>query len=867
MWQKIKQLLGNGLTNFQKLPKLRYNKSWAVWIIGPGVAVGVIGATYLGVFQLLEWAVLDRFFQMRPLEAPDRRIVIVTIDESDIQYVKQWPATDEVLADLLQKIHKMEPRAIGLDIFRDLAVPPGHKKLVEVFRNTPNLIGVEKVVGKQVQPPPVLAEFEQVSMADLVLDADGKVRRALLSVRAEKGKTKLSLGTQLALMYLEKENIKLRMIDPIKQHLGLGNAVFIPFSSNDGSYVRADAGGYQILLNYRGPRENFYTVSLEDILKNKVSPTLIKDRLVLIGATGISLNDVFFTPYSNSLAKAPNRTPGVVIHANIASQIISSAMDNRPLIKVWDEKIEWLWVMVWSFVGAGGGWVLSETKKINKNFALKWAVRCAFLLIFSFVLMGGSYAFFLLSCWVPVVAPLLAFWFSGFLVSAYHSQELQRTQEARLAQFLEAMPVGVVVIDAAGHPYFINKKGKTLLGQGVLKDGSNPKNPDVYSFYIAGTNEVYPNENQPILRALKGEVSSVDDLEIHIGDKVIPLEAWGTPIYDADGKVVYALTAFQDITERKKAQVDLANMIDKLFKVNCDLQKALDSEFNLTDAYGRFVPHEFLYFLGYESILDAKLGDNVQLNMAILFADIRDFTTLSEMMTPKDNFKFINAYLSRMEPAIAENNGFIDKYIGDAIMALFSGGADDAVKAGISMLKKLAEYNNTRGRPGRPCINIGIGINTGSLMLGIVGGESRMNSTVISDAVNLASRLEGLTKNYGVSLLISHHTFSRLEDPSQYCIRLIDSVKVKGKSEKVSVFEVFDADPAPIKQGKLATKPIFEEAILLYYMQSFREASQRFQECFNLNPKDRVSQIYLERCQNCMRQDYPTNNIYPSSEW
>ncbi len=169
----------------------------------------------------------------------------------------------------------------------------------------------------------------------------------------------------------------------------------------------------------------------------------------------------------------------------------------------------------------------------------------------------------------------------------------------------------------------------------------------------------------------------------------------------------------------------------------------------------------------------------------MLFSDIRDFTTLSESMTQEDNFKFINSYLSRMEPLIVENRGFIDKYIGDAIMALFSGGADDAVKAGIAMLHLLAEYNRHRLKSGYIPIMIGIGINTGSLMLGTVGGHNRMDSTVISDAVNLASRIEGLTKNYGVSLLITHETFLRLTNPADYAFRLIGRVKVKGKSDMV----------------------------------------------------------------------------------
>jgi len=270
---------------------------------------------------------------------------------------------------------------------------------------------------------------------------------------------------------------------------------------------------------------------------------------------------------------------------------------------------------------------------------------------------------------------------------------------------------------------------------------------------------------------------------------------------------------------------------------------------NLNIAYGRFVPHKFLQLLNKESIVDVSLGENVQQEMSILFSDIRDFTSLSEMMNPEDNFKFINAYLSRMESAIVENNGFIDKYIGDAIMALFSGNADDAVKAGITMLHRLSDYNQHRANSGNVPIKIGIGINTGSLMLGTVGGKNRMDGTVISDAVNLASRLESLTKSYGLSLLISQQTFLGLHDPNEYSIRFIEKVKVKGKSKAVTVFEVFDGDEPKIKEVKLATKTIFEEGLLLYQQHLMREAAQRFEEVLRINPMDTVAQIYLARCQ------------------
>ena len=275
------------------------------------------------------------------------------------------------------------------------------------------------------------------------------------------------------------------------------------------------------------------------------------------------------------------------------------------------------------------------------------------------------------------------------------------------------------------------------------------------------------------------------------------------------------------------------------------------SQLNL--AYSRFVPRQFLQLLQKDSIIDVQLGDQVQKEMSVLFADIRNFTTLSEQMSLTENFKFINSYLSRMEPHILANHGFIDKYIGDALMALFSGSADDAVKAGIAMLETLKEYNQHRGNCSYAPIKIGIGINTGSLMLGTIGGKNRMDGTVISDAVNLASRLEGLTKEYSVPLLISHHTFWKLVDANKYCIRLIDRVQVKGKSEWVTVSEVFDADPPEIRDGKLATLTLFMEAWLHYNQNHWTEAAAVFRECLRLNPGDQVSQVYLKRCQKLIR--------------
>jgi len=425
------------------------------------------------------------------------------------------------------------------------------------------------------------------------------------------------------------------------------------------------------------------------------------------------------------------------------------------------------------------------------------------------------------------------------LVAQEKLNEALSESESRLTQFLEAMPVGIFVVDGKGKPFYMNSWGQRILAQGLISDMGTDKFPEAYHFYNAGTNQLYPIDLQPIMRALRGEFVRMDDLEIHGSDRIVPIEVWATPIYDERKNIVYAIAAFQDITERQEVETERRQFTN-------ELQKALAAEEKLTDAYGRFVPHEFLHFLGYESILEVKLGDQVQKEMSVLFSDIRDFTSLSETMTPAENFQFINAYLSRMEPAITQNFGFIDKYIGDAIMALFDGSADDAVKAGIAMLEELNEYNISRNRPDCPPLQIGIGINTGSLMLGTVGGQSRMDSTVISDAVNLASRVETLTKEYGVSMLITQNTFIELND--FYDLRLIDRVTVKGKSQMVTVYEVFAADPPELRQKKLETKTLFEQALVLYNSDRCVEATRFFSGCLQINPTDNVAQIYMQRC-------------------
>ncbi len=277
----------------------------------------------------------------------------------------------------------------------------------------------------------------------------------------------------------------------------------------------------------------------------------------------------------------------------------------------------------------------------------------------------------------------------------------------------------------------------------------------------------------------------------------------------------------------------------------------------MNEAYSRFVPNQFLEFLGKENFVDIQLGDQVQKEMTVMFSDIRSFTELSEDMTPKENFDFINHYLGYMEPVIRKNNGFIDKFIGDSIMALFHEKVDDAIDAAIEMRHALNMFNLDRVDQGRPTIDSGIGIHTGNLMLGVVGGEGRMDGTVISDAVNLASRLEGLSKIYRTSIIISEDTLIKLEEPSKYNFRFLDIARVKGKKEAVYVFEVLDGEPDEVKLLKIETKSLFGNGIDHYKNKRFEDALKVFSEIVKINQRDSVAAFYVNRCKNNIQRGIP----------
>ena len=393
------------------------------------VALFVIAGEAAGWFRLLEWATLDQLFRLRPAEPPEERIVVVEIKESDIANVGQWPMPDLLLAQLIENLRARSPAAIGLDIYRDLPVEPGYERLVETMKSTPNLIGVEKIVGAKVAPPPSLKQSSRVAAADFANDADGKVRRALISVEDESGTSKPGLGVALALKYLEAKGINLEMENQEKSHLRLGRAVFVPLTGHEGTYRAEDIGGYQILMNYRGLRDKFPAVSMTDVLEDSIEPGMISDRIVLIGASAKSLNDYFFTPYSSNLSKNQPLMAGVFVHANIASQIISASLDGRPLIRAWTHLLQRLWIIAWSSIGAGGSWIMLEVTQSHKKIIGLGGIAVG--IVIGGVILGISCYLAFLGGWlIPVVAPLVALAGSAVIATnCYQIWELKQANE------------------------------------------------------------------------------------------------------------------------------------------------------------------------------------------------------------------------------------------------------------------------------------------------------------------------------------------------------------------------------------------------------------------------------------------------------
>ncbi|OUL21290.1 histidine kinase [Nostoc sp. RF31YmG] len=392
----------------------RITSELAIWRVGvlPGIVVLclVIIARLTGSMQSLEWLVFDTFLRLRLAENIDERILIVGINEDDIHRVG-YPVPDKEMAELLRKLQAYAPKVIGLDIVRDIPVEPGHSELENIFKNSNNLIGIEKVLPETVKPPPDLPA-EQVGFVDQIPDADGKLRRSLLRITTPKG-YKFALCVLLAEAYLAPKGINLEHGTGDREVIKFGNTELPRVFSNSGGYVRTDAGGFQILFNFRSGGERFRTITLEDVKAGKVPPDWIRDRIVIIGMTAPSAKDFTTTSAIPSAKFAPpGQVYGVEIHAHAVSQIISAVLNSRPFLNTWPDEWEYIWIVTWGFLGIANA-------RLTK-FPL---INLLAISLVSFILVLVSYLLLTWGWWIPITPAIIIYTLNALGLTALYQYE------------------------------------------------------------------------------------------------------------------------------------------------------------------------------------------------------------------------------------------------------------------------------------------------------------------------------------------------------------------------------------------------------------------------------------------------------------
>ncbi len=277
--------------------------------------------------------------------------------------------------------------------------------------------------------------------------------------------------------------------------------------------------------------------------------------------------------------------------------------------------------------------------------------------------------------------------------------------------------------------------------------------------------------------------------------------------------------------------------------------------------YYKFVPEKFRELLHKENFTDLELGDAQSVDMTILFCDIRAFSLNSEMMTARESFDFVNRIYGKAGPIIRNHNGFIDKYIGDAVMALFES-ADDAVAAGIALYQAIVLCPDAEKEFGIPSVKIGVGIHSGMARIGIVGEQERMSGTVISNTVNLSSRMEALTKQYGAGMIISKDTLDRMENPDALSTRYLGMVQVAGVNEVAGLYEVLDCLEEETRAAREQTKTRFREAVRLFHIGEFQGALDEFAALEKMDPEDKASHLYANHIKEKLQRGDTEHHVF-----
>ncbi len=385
----------------------------------PGILIitVTIGFRLSGSLQFQEWWALDSFLRLLPSETSDIRITIIGLNEDDIAQ-EGYPIPDGKITKLLEILQQYEPRVIGLDIAKNLATP----ELVNTLKKYPNQFAIAKILPEAIAPPPGLSS-DQIGFIDVINDRDGYLRRVLLGMPCPSCKEyQFSLIIRLVETYLAAEGISLET-GIRDRHAMRFETVEIPrFRANSGGYIRSDEGGVQMLLNFRQGKPYGKMLSLQDIKTGNFNLSDIRDRIIIIGMTAISVGDIKNTVATSSNSLLEGKVYGVEIIAHAVSQIISGVLDNRPMICSWSEIGEYIWIVVW---GMGGIALASIPRLPWQNFlAVIFAISALVIVSYAVLLFWGL--------WLPMVPATIVLGLNGIMLTPFYYRD--RTLQSLLLE-------------------------------------------------------------------------------------------------------------------------------------------------------------------------------------------------------------------------------------------------------------------------------------------------------------------------------------------------------------------------------------------------------------------------------------------------
>jgi class 3 adenylate cyclase len=424
----------------------------------------------------------------------------------------------------------------------------------------------------------------------------------------------------------------------------------------------------------------------------------------------------------------------------------------------------------------------------------------------------------------------------------------------KLAQTIDAATIAQITLSEARHVINSNygvvvlwdesdKRLEVVASEGDLfvnEEKINYQMPQLLKILLNGQSEILSNVPSLIEEGvIMPGVQSVIYAALKVKHRVM-----GAIVLASKEPVVYTAADLKLLTTlalQSSGAIESALLYEKNIREAREKEEAMRHIYETAE---KFVPYEFIRSLGHEKITDVKLGDQVEKIVTVLFSDIRNYTTISEQMTPEENFHFVCSFNERMGPIIRRHFGFINQYLGDAIMAIFPRNATDALLAAIEIQKEVEAFNQERQLIDQRTIQIGVGMHTGPLIMGITGDKNRLDATTISDTVNTASRIEGLTKNYKAGILISEATLQQIEDRQPFHLRYLGAAQLKGKQASIPIYECFNSNSEQQVRNKLATLSAFNEGIRHYLNQSFEQARSAFENVVEANPNDTTANFF-----------------------